>query len=1128
MKNVLWIGIFLFGLYAHGQTDSKNFRTKIITVEKDSILIDSVSINPFHFKVINSNKTVLDSIEYSIDFGNSTLVIDKEKYPRIEVEYYAYPDFLTKTYSKFDKKLIVENPTDNATLYKVPSRIKNSLFKPFDGLNTVGSISRGLTIGNNQNAVLNSTLDLQIAGKLSEKVTLRASITDTNIPFQENGYTQQLNEFDRVFIELFSDKWSIKAGDVDLKNDNSYYGNFTKQVAGISVDGIIDHSDESKTSVFASGALVKGKFTNYEFIGQENNQGPYRIFGPNNEQYIIILSGSETVYVNGLAITRGGNKDYVMDYNTAEITFTPTFPINANMRISVDFQYSDRNYTRFITHNGAQYESEKLKIGGSFYIENDIKNQSLQQDLSDSQKQLLSLAGNDISKMVSPSAVLDTYSESKIQYRKEFIGMNEVYVFSNDQNDELYNVRFSNAGENLGDYILGSTIAIGKIYEYVGVNLGNYNPTIQLVAPTKLQLALVNASYNPSEKTTINAEIAFSQNDQNLFSTIDNEQNDGLATKIGWEQRIIDKKWDLKSNVNFESITNGFKTIQRFRNIEFNRDWNILNPSGNQQLFNTSFIYSNEGNGTLIYNYERLNFSDSFEGNRHSVTANLKYDKLKIDVISSLLNSKSLDEKNNFKRLYTVSEYNFEKSWVGLKVNAENNTRETISNQTLSPLSQKFNEYEPFIGIGDSTKIFVEIGANFRVNDSVKSNALEQVSKSKTYFMNSQLIKSDNTKLSVYANYRTVENVDFENTKSLNSRIIYNQQLFRKFISLNSVYETVSGSLPQQEFSYIEVEAGQGFYTWNDYNNNGIQELNEFEIAQFQDEATYLRVALPTLNYIQTHQTKFSQSLLFNFNQWSNQKGFKKALSHFQNQSYLLVDNKQTRNNDSFNLNPFDINSDDVLALNYNLKNSVYLNRGKQRYSTTYNYIDARNKSSLAIDNLESKLKLHQLLFTHKIGDSWLLDISSSLGKNSNSSENFISRNYQLENTSFNPKISYLYNDHSSLNILYEYKTKENKIGNLESLTSHKMGASYRTSNKKNFTLQSEFNFFINDFIGNQNSPVAYQILEGLQNGDNFTWSLLWQQKLTQYIDLNFNYLGRKSEASRTVHTGTIQLRANF
>ena len=223
MKNVLWIGIFLFGLYAHGQTDSKNFRTKKITVEKDSIIIDSVSINPFHFKILDSTKSIIDSTNYSIDFSKSLLVIDSKKYQEIEVEYFAYPAFLTKTYFKFDKKLIVEKPTRNSTLYSLRTNNKNRFFKPFDGLNTAGSISRGLTVGSNQDAVLNSTLDLQITGKLSDKVTLRASITDTNIPIQENGYTQQLNEFDRVFIELFSENWSIKAGDVDLKNDNSYY-----------------------------------------------------------------------------------------------------------------------------------------------------------------------------------------------------------------------------------------------------------------------------------------------------------------------------------------------------------------------------------------------------------------------------------------------------------------------------------------------------------------------------------------------------------------------------------------------------------------------------------------------------------------------------------------------------------------------------------------------------------------------------------------------------------------------------------------------------------------------------------------------------------------------------------------
>ena len=50
-----------------------------------------------------------------------------------------------------------------------------------------------------------------------------------------------------------------------------------------------------------------------------------------------------------------------------------------------------------------------------------------------------------------------------------------------------------------------------------------------------------------------------------------------------------------------------------------------------------------------------------------------------------------------------------------------------MATQQLSALSQRFTEYGAFVGRGDSTKVFVELGYLQRVNDSLQNGLLEKV-----------------------------------------------------------------------------------------------------------------------------------------------------------------------------------------------------------------------------------------------------------------------------------------------------------------------------------------------------------------------------------------------------------------
>lgn len=1121
--------------FAHAQEDL--MLTKTIATQ-DSIFLEDVSISSMDFKLQTLQNQKIDTSSYTINYGKALLVMNQkiqQENDSLQVTYRNFPSFLTKTYQALDEAIIVDETTANTPLYEIKRQDQSQNFVPFEGLNTSGSISRGVRVGNNQNAVVDSELDLQISGKLSEDVTLRASIQDANTPLQQGGYSQRLNEFDQVFIELQGKNWGIRAGDIDLIEDKYFFASYNKKIQGLLVSAQLQQ-DTNPIEAYAAGALVRGVWTRSELVGQEGNQGPYKLTGPNGELLVLIISGSESVFVNGRRLKRGENEDYLIDYNAGEIIFNANFPITSEMRIVIEYQYADQNYSRVLGTAGGSYQTEKFQISSFVYTETDLRNQPIQQALSDEQVGVLREAGNDQSQMIAPSAVPTEFSENRILYRREILNGEEVFVFSNDPEDELFSVRFTNVGANQGNYVVSTDNAISRIFEYVppqnGVPQGEFEPVIQLFAPERLQVGVVQSTYKNGEHSHVSSELAVSDQDKNLFSNLDNDDNQGLAYKVETRQRVLNNQnnWNVDVFGNLDYIHRNYTSIERLYNVEFQRDWNLFNPDGNQRLIDLGTNVNHLEKGNLQYQFQHLDFSESFTGNRQVFNANFNFEKLTLVANASYLKTDGSVLDSEFSRANFFSVYDLGKPWVGAKFNYEDNEELNLAENQLTINTQRFKSYEVFTGVGDSTDVFVEVGYRFRENDSLRGNQLERVNRSNNIYLKSTTINTQNTRLDVFASYRNLQNSDpnLEDENVINSRITFSQTLLDRMLSLNTAYETNSGSIAQQEFTYVEVNPGEGQYVWIDYNENGVQELDEFELAQFPAEADFIRILLPNQIFIRTNQTRFSQQMNLNFKAWSNEEGFKKLLSKFSNQVSFVVDRKLRRDGNLINLNPFSANGQDELGRNTNIRNALFFNRGKQRYTTSYNFIQtqARNLSTIGLQ--DNNTQAHQLNFVHKLYDTWLLTFQNELTNSESISENFENRNFQLDGFSINPKISYLLGNNARFDAFAEFGKKENQIAEQELLEQQILGVSFTLNQGQKYNITGEFNYIKNDFTGSAFTPVAYQMMEGLQPDNNFTWSVFLQKKITDFLDLNLTYFGRKSDNTSTVHTGNVQLRAYF
>lgn len=1156
----IFIVTVLCGFFLSAQSQT-NLKQKYYFVKSDTLYLDSLSLMPGTIKITTKN-THLDTATYKINYSLKAIVFKVKPTDPVFVSYKSFPYNFERSYyhqstSQLTKDLSL--PINPLTLAFAGSAPASESFVS-DGLNKNGSISRGISFGNNQDVVVNSSLNLQVSGKLTQEVDLLLAATDDNIPFQADGTTAQLQEFDKVFVQLSNKSSKLIVGDFQLQRPNSYFMNFYKRAQGAYFANNYNDTMNKKPVVFktqVSGAVSRGKFARNIIPGIENNQGPYRLRGADNEQFIIVLSGTERIYIDGKLLQRGQENDYIIDYNTAELTFTAKQIITKDKRIIAEFQYAERNYARSLYFFSEEIESEKLKVRFNFFGEQDNKNKTLQQTLTESQKLTMFNVGDTLNKAVTSGAELVDFNTSDVFYWKKdttvaSITYTGIYLYSTNADSAKYRVKYSYVGENNGYYIQVSTTANGKVYRWVapvgGVLQGNYEPLIPLVTPKKKQMFTTGINYQFNKNHDLDIEGVYTKNDINTFSRFNSENDDGYGIKINSNNQSLikndpEKKQTLNAiyNLGYEYVQQFFNPIERYRAIEFERDWNrpTSAPINTDQHVGFAQVGIQKNNKLkLLYG---LNFFEEgvfYKGLKHSVNSFYNTKTNSLNYNGSYLTSNYNSQLSNFYRHKT----SFSQSFWKLKLNYldefEQNEFRKNTSDSLLPRSYQFWEWEGNITNKDTSGNLYKVFYRERRDKQAYNSILKDSTFAQNIGFSANINSIRNNPFSVIFTYRELQlkNANplfLKPDNTLLSRIEYSPRLMKGFISSSMFYETGYGLENKKEYYYLLVAAGQGTYAWKDYNDNGIKELNEFEIAQFADQALYIRVYTPTNQYVKALHDQFSFSLnlrpsVFLKDSASNALKF---ISRFATQTVYRVDKKSNDNGQLFTFNPIDVRLDDSLltSLNYSFRQSLFFNQSAAVFGTDYTYQNNLGKQLLTNGFETRGNTTHEWKWRWNMTRAWSLNSNNIYGIKQAESGFFSTRNYKIESYDLEQKLSYQPNTAFRISVLYKHNKKQNIIVEgfqKAELNDIGLELKYNQVEKGSLTGKADFiNITYNDL---ENTPVAYEMLNALKIGYNYTWELSYQRNLTNNIQISINYNGRKSPDSRIINIGGAQVRAFF
>lgn len=1136
---------------SRGQSIVQEYRNQIhkkIAVT-DSLKLDSVAIS--HFKILG-----IDSSDYILYPTRSVLTWrNKPNTDSVSISYRKLPIDFGKMYRHKNRSLVDSNYVfSSLEFYK--DKQSSDKFVDYNQLELNGSYGRSISLGNNQDVVSNSNFNLQVNGYLLDGIKVEAAITDNTVPFQPEGNTANLQEFDLISIRLSKNKRSLQLGDYNLNKPDAYFLNYTKRVQGLFFETEDKLSKKIKNKAGFSASMAKGEFGRNIFMGTEGNQGPYRLVGNNGEQLFIVLAATEKVYVDNVLQERGENADYIINYNTNEVRFMPRRPINQFSRIQIEFEYRTNNYL-----NSLLYAYDELSIGKKWqikmnaYSNQDAKNQPFQQNLTGEQKRLLAGIGDSVQDALIPNISPDTFAANKVLYqiKDTVIGatrIDSIYEYSTNAGVQLFSVSFSYTGSGKGDYRVSGENANGRVYQWVGQNNGDYRAVSLIITPKAHQVITLATQYQIDSFKKVYVELAGSNKDPNTFSAIDNQNHQGFASKIMYqEQRFLGKKdtlnvsdWTVQNNVQYEYVQSKFRAIAPYRAVEFGRDWNVplsgISPDENWASFGTKVGHRKFG--AIDYALSHYTRGSDYKGFKNAVGYSLNNGTTNTGFNFSLMNAEDSIVSSQFFKPHIFADYTFKKhlkSTIGGSYYAERNVAKYLRSDSLQSTSFNFDITTAFLR-SYNAKNYNYAATYFRRRDFLPfQNELQQQNHSDNYSLQFGVGDGANHRLNFTGSYRQlfVDNTTVINSKAeqtLLGRLQYDGGLWHQAFSLATLYEFGTGQEQKRSFTYVQVPAGQGMYNWLDYNNDGVQQLNEFVIALYPDQKLFIRIFTPSDEYVKVNNVNLNQTIGFepgNFFQ-KNQKTFLAKFSKIiSNQFALQVSNKILNSAGINTFNPIQQNYNDtaILITNTALNNTFYINRSSAKWGVDYNYLSNKSEQLLTygLNANSSKQQLSKVRVA--FSKSLTANITGRLGERSNQSGVADGNSFLQKYWATEPALIWMNRSVLRITTSIKYEERRNAPefgGEKAEIQSANIEARY--SQNATGIVQLRFTYSKIAYNGLISAPVSYTMLDGLRQGDNLLWYLNWQRRVGKGIELLMEYEGRKAGTDKVINTGRMSLRA--